>query len=111
MLLAISTPRLMGPGCMIKASGFTFAKRAVFRPNNAAYSPVLGNIEAFCRSCWIRSRLMTSASRSASSTFQVTRTFGANDSKLFGTKVGGPHNVTLAPSLVRAQMFDRATRL
>ena len=33
-----------GPGCMIIASGLVRAKRSLFRPNIAAYSPMLGNI-------------------------------------------------------------------
>ena len=32
-------------------------------------------------------------------------------SKMRGTSVGGPQSVTFAPSLVSAQMFERATRL
>ena len=30
---------------------------------------------------------------------------------LCGTSVAGPHKVTLAPSFISAQMFERATRL
>src|SRR2546430_1312093 len=32
--LSISTPRLIGPGCMMRTSGLVRAKRSLFRPNS-----------------------------------------------------------------------------
>src|SRR5437016_1945487 len=39
-LLSISTPRLIGPGCMIRQSGFKSFARCFVRPKNRVYSPV-----------------------------------------------------------------------
>ena len=86
--LSISTPRLIGPGCMIIASGLVRANRSLFSPNIAVYSPMLGNIVWRWRSCWMRSRLITSASRIASSMSCVTRQ--PNSSNTRGTSVDGP---------------------
>ena len=49
--LVSSTSRLIGPGCMISASGFISLSVSRLMPKNFAYSPVLGKNPAVCRSC------------------------------------------------------------
>src|SRR4029079_11917271 len=53
--------------------------------------------------------MMTSASRTASSTTDVTLT--PSRSMPGGTSVGGPHTHTSAPSRVSSRTFERSTRL
>src|SRR5436190_17356124 len=43
--LSISTPRLIGPGCMIRQSGFKSFARSFVRPNKRMYSPSPGRSE------------------------------------------------------------------
>ena len=85
---------------MMSASGLVRAKRSLFKPKMAVYSPMLGNIVLRWRSCWMRSRLMMSASRMASSTSWVTRQPICSNTR--GTSVDGP-----AEGHVRAQLGQR----
>ena len=41
--LSISTPRLIGPGCMMMALGLSHEARVLLRPNMLVYSPSEGN--------------------------------------------------------------------
>src|SRR5690606_35556103 len=72
--LAISTPRFIGPGRMIRTFSLHFLNRAEVSPNSETYSPREGNIVFRCRSCWIRRRLTTSASDSTASRSRQTST-------------------------------------
>ena len=106
---SISTPRLIGPGCMMIASGFSHLTRSLLRPNMLVYSPSEGKCVELWRSCWIRSSITASASSKASRKSWQTLTPIA--SKAFGTKVLGPAIVTSAPSFCRQMILERATRL
>src|SRR2546423_5955111 len=113
---AISTPSFMGPGCMTSTSGDASASRAAVRPNRAAYSRNDGSSAPDIRSRWIRNAITTSASRSASSTDDVTwnrRVPGPPDAAHASnprSSVVGPHSQRSAPAAVSDQMFERATR-
>src|SRR5205085_6110173 len=107
--LSISTPRLIGPGCMIKQSGFKSLARSLVRPNKRMYSPIPGKYSLRWRSCWMRNRFTTSACGNASSILCEISTPSFSNSR--GTSVLGPTSVTRAPSLSRPKIFDRATRL
>ena len=48
---ASSTSRLIGPGCMIKASGLIYLRLSLSSPKTFAYSPVLGKNPLRWRSC------------------------------------------------------------
>jgi hypothetical protein len=106
--LSISTPRLMGPGCMMSASGLV-GRAGLGQAEKAG-------VFANARKHRLALALVLDAQQvddvgvaMASSTLYVTRQ--PICSKTFGTSVEGPHRVTFAPSLVSAQMFERATRL
>src|SRR5207248_2560304 len=107
--LSISTPRLIGPGCMIRQSGFKSFARSFVRPNKWMYSPRPGKYSRRCRSCWIRKRFTTSAVGRTSSILCETSAPSFSNSR--GTSVLGRTSVTRAPSLSRPKMFERATRL
>src|SRR6266852_2799769 len=64
---AISTPRFIGPGCMMITSGFARATRALVIPKILKYSRSDGMKAPCIRSCWIRSIMITSAPATASS--------------------------------------------
>ena len=106
---SISTPRLIGPGCMMIAPGLSQAARSLFRPKELVYSPIEGKCVAVCRSCWIRSSMTASAPSSAGCNLWLTVTPIASNA--FGTSVLGPAMVTFAPSFCRQMILDRATRL
>ena len=63
--LSISTPRLMGPGCMMMACGLSQEARVLLSPNMLVYSPREGKCRWPWRSCWIRRSITTSASARA----------------------------------------------
>src|SRR5581483_4621059 len=65
--LSISTPRLIGPGCIIRQSGFKSFARALVKPNKLMYSPIPGKYSLRWRSCWMRNKFTTSAVGSTSS--------------------------------------------
>src|SRR5213082_1824647 len=48
--LSISTPRLIGPGCMMRQSGFKSLARSLVRPNKRMYSPIPGKYSLRWRS-------------------------------------------------------------
>ena len=114
---AISTPSFIGPGCMTSASGF--APRAAAR-GSARSAPRTRAATAAAptaiRSCWIRSAMTTSASRSAASTSDVTvnRRPAARPRPAHASNprrsVAGPHSQRSAPAAVSVQMLERATR-
>src|SRR6266849_633141 len=106
---AISTPRFIGPGCMMITSGFARATRAFVIPKILKYSRSDGMKAPCIRSCWIRSIMITSAPVTASSMAGDTRT--PSRSMPVGMRVGGPLTHTSAPSLVKSSTFDRSTRL
>src|SRR5437763_15219530 len=107
--LSISTPRLIGPGCMMRQSGFKSFARSFVRPNKRVYSPSPGKYSLRWRSCWIRKRFTTSTFGSTSSILYEISTPSFSNSR--GTRVLGPTSVTRAPSFRRPKMFERATRL
>ena len=107
--LSISTPRLIGPGCMMIALGLSQPARVLLSPKRPVYSPRDGNMPAVWRSCCIRRSMTTSASERAERRSWETVT--PSGSNVRGTKVDGPTMVTLAPNLTRAWMLERATRL
>ncbi len=53
---AISTPRFIGPGCMITASGPSASTRRRVSPNRAVYSRSDGTSASVIRSFCIRNR-------------------------------------------------------
>ena len=106
---AISTPRFMGPGCMITTSSLARARRSFVTPKWMAYSRRLGRRFASWRSFWMRRTLTTSTPSRASSTRQVQVTPIFSTSR--GVRVLGPAIRTLAPDLTSPQMLERATRL
>lgn len=106
---SISTPRLIGPGCMMTAFGFSQDARRALRPNMLVYSPREGKWVELWRSCWMRRRIMASASLRAC--WRLCEIETPNWEKVWGTRVEGPARVTWAPSFWRAQMLERATRL
>src|SRR6184192_3479658 len=64
--LAISRPRLSGPGCRMMTCGLASLTASSVRQKYCAYSSSVGKKLAPCRSRWIRSIMMTSASRTPS---------------------------------------------
>src|SRR5262245_35700732 len=59
---AISTPRFIGPGCMISAWSGSAPARSGVSPKRLVYSRRLGTNDSVIRSCCIRSRYSTSSS-------------------------------------------------
>src|SRR3989304_4674542 len=106
---AISTPRLIGPGCMISTPSFAFFNRSTVRPKRRLYSRSDGSRVGPCRSRWIRSIMMMSASAMAAPISQVARTPSCSGKR--GRSVDGPATLTSIPILRMAAMLDRATRL
>ncbi len=72
------------------------SRAAFVRPKRRMYSPRPGKYSFRCRSCWMRSRLTTSAVGSTSSRLCETVTPSCSNSR--GTSVLGPTSVTRAPS-------------
>ena len=107
--LAISTPRFIGPGCMMMTSSAAPASRALVRPKSSKYSLIEGIAIRPCRSSWMRSIMITSAPRTASASVWATST--PSRSMPTGIMVRGPATVTRAPILVSRWMFERTTRL
>jgi hypothetical protein len=108
--LSISTPRLMGPGCMTMQSGLASASFSGVRPKLLKNSPALGSMAPLMRSFCSRSMMMTSAPRMPSAMSWHTRTPIAARSP--GTSVLGPTaRISGTPSVVSAWMSLRATRL
>ena len=106
---SISTPRLMGPGCMTMASGLAQRRRSGVRPKLWKNSWLLGSSAPLMRSFCRRSMMTTSASWMPSCSVWHTRT--PMGPKSPGTSVRGPTTRTsAAPSVVSAWMSDRATR-
>ena len=93
----------------MKASGFRPRTISSVMPYIRWYSRLLGKDLLAWRSSWMRSTFNTSAL--ATARLRSCSTFTPSFSRAPGTMVGGPHRVTSAPSLVRPQMFDLATRL
>jgi len=58
--LSISSPRLIGPGCMTRMSGLARLTRSAVRPKYREYSRTDGKGFLPSRSNWIRSMLITS---------------------------------------------------
>jgi len=84
----ISTPRLMGPGCMMSTSGLARARRSALSPKSLAYSRIDGKGCSSSRSLWMRSMLTTSISGSTSSKWWHTR--APSSSKVLWARVDGP---------------------
>src|SRR6185437_11964788 len=70
----ISTPRIIGPGCITSASGLAARSRSRVTEYRATYSASLGKKLSRMRSIWMRSTITTSAPVSASSRSQVSTT-------------------------------------
>ena len=106
---SISTPRLMGPGCMTMASGLAVARRSSVRPKSWKYSCSLGSMAPRMRSRWRRSMMTTSASRTPSRRSWKTR--APRDSGSAGSRVrGAMMRTSPAPRVLRAASWERATR-
>ena len=106
---SISTPRLMGPGCITMASGLASCSFSCVRPKLLKYSWLEGSSAPLMRSFCRRSMMTTSASLMPSSSVWHTRTPICAMSP--GTSVRGPTTRTsAAPRVVRAWMSERATR-
>src|SRR5690606_877366 len=106
---SISTPRLIGPGCMTMASGLAQRRRSVVRPKLLKYSWLEGSSAPLMRSFCRRSVMTTSQSLMPSSSVWHTRTPRCDRS--LGTSVRGPTTRTSGqPSAVSAWMSERATR-
>ena len=71
---AISTPRFIGPGCMMITSGLASLTRSGVMPKTVKYSRSDGKNSPCIRSSWMRSIMMTSAPSRARSIDEVTRT-------------------------------------
>src|ERR1035441_10126170 len=104
--LSISTPRLMGPGCIMMALGCSQEARVLLRPNMPVYSPSEGKWLLVWRSCCIRRSMTTSAPSRA--LLRSCETVTPKSVNQCGTRADGPQRVTAAPSLVSAWRMDRA---
>src|SRR3989337_3550202 len=104
-----STPRLIGPGCMITASFFAREKIPLFRPYVREYSRIDGKYAVFCLSSWILSIITTSASRTASRMSFVT--LAPPRAISLGRRVEGPQGQRSAPILPREWRLERTTLL
>ena len=106
---AISTPRFIGPGCMMMASGAARRRRAMVMPKRWKYSRSDGKKWPRMRSSCTRSSMMTSAPATASSMDVVART--PSCARSGSINVAGPHPQTSAPRARSSSRFDRNTRL
>ena len=106
---SISTPRLIGPGCITMASGLASCSFSGVRPKLLKNSCDEGSSAPLMRSFCRRSMMTTSQPRMPSSSEWQTRTPICAMSP--GTSVLGPTTRTSAqPSVVSAWMSERATR-
>ena len=106
---SISTPRLIGPGCITMASGLASCNLCGVKPKALKYSWLEGSNAPLIRSFCKRNMMMTSQPLIPSSNVLKTRTPICDRS--LGTKVLGPTTRTSAqPKVVKAWMSERATR-
>src|SRR5713101_4587332 len=105
----ISTPRLTGPGCMIRTSGRQCLSRSSPSPHTREYSRRVGMKPPVMRSCCRRSIMITSAWAMASSSRWLTLTPISWEAG--GSSFCGPATVTVMPILRMPWMLERATRL
>ena len=97
--LSISTPRLIGPGCMIRQSGFKSFARCLVRPKRLVYSPSARKILFALTFVLDAEQIDDVGVGSTSSVLCETVTPSCSNSR--GTSVLGPTSVTRAPSFSR----------
>ena len=93
--LSISTPRFIGPGCIIKACGATLFSLSLFNPNRLKYSRCDGVSVPAMRSVCRRNIITISASAMPLSMSVYTST--PISSTAAGSKVDGQTRRILAP--------------
>ena len=105
---SISTPLLIGPGCITMAQGLAIFSLSSLRPKHLKYSLSLGSNAELMRSFCKRNIIMTSISLSPS--VKLCETLTPKLSTCAGNKVFGAITLTsAAPRIFRAWISERAT--
>ncbi len=107
---SISTPRLIGPGCITMHRAWPAAGVSSVRPKILKYSPALGSSAPLMRSFCRRSMITTSASLDAFAHVVADPARPCSAARPAPASSGPTTRISGTPSVVSAWMSERATR-